>query len=333
MTQTEVAGLDTSNLVEIGPKYSMPDIPTVHILLATYNGAKYLSEQLDSIARQTYSRWTLTVSDDGSSDETVCIVQRFAQSTVQPVKLLLGPRKGSSTRNFFHLIQQAPSDDPQALYAFCDQDDVWLDNKLERAVHWHINHLSEPVRLCCGRTRLVNEQLSPIGLSPGIRRTPSFGNALVQNIASGNTMVMSHAVLVAQKIVQPEHSVWHDWTTYILATAMGGKVYFDNTPLLLYRQHSNNVIGVNTGFISYAARLLPLLRGRFRSWSDVNMKAINDVKNIVSPNAIKVCSDFNKIRGEASVVDRIGIFFSSEIRRQSALSNFKLLLALIFRLT
>jgi len=177
----------------------MSQQPTVHILLATYNGARYLAEQLESIARQTHSAWTLTVSDDGSTDDTLDIVQRFATQVTQPVSLLQGPKEGSSTANFCHLVAQAPTDNVQDLYAFCDQDDVWHDDKLQRAVQWHAQHPSQSVRLYCGRTQYVNEQLQPIGLSPSIKRPPSFGNALVQNIASGNTMVFSHAVLMAQK--------------------------------------------------------------------------------------------------------------------------------------
>jgi len=158
-----------------------------------------LSEQLKSLARQTYSDWTLTLSDDGSTDDTLSIIERFATQVTQPVWILEGPRKGSSTANFCHLVAHAPAGNEYDLYAFCDQDDVWHYDKLQRAVLWHAQNSSKNVRLYCGRTQFVNEQLQPIGLSPSIKRPPSFGNALVQNIASGNTMVFSHSVLAAQK--------------------------------------------------------------------------------------------------------------------------------------
>jgi len=155
----------------------MHPISTVHILLATYNGARYLDEQLQSIARQTHCDWTLTVSDDGSSDDTLDIVQRFSAQVNQPVTVLQGPRQGSSTANFFHLLAQAPTGNSLDLYAFCDQDDVWLDDKLSSAVKWHIQYSGQNVRLYCGRTQVVDEQLQPIGISPNIKRPPSFGNA------------------------------------------------------------------------------------------------------------------------------------------------------------
>lgn len=306
--------------------------PTVHILLATYNGAKYLTDQLESIARQTHRSWTLTVSDDGSSDETLHIVERFAQRMDQTVNVLQGPRMGSSTRNFFHLIQQAPADSPQDLYAFCDQDDVWLDNKLERAVQWHAQHPQEPVRLYCGRTQFVNEQLRPIGLSPGIHRPPSFGNALVQNIASGNTMVMSHAVLMAQKKVQPEHSVWHDWTTYLVATALGGIVCFDDEPCLLYRQHGGNVIGSNDGLVAQIKRLRPLFQGRFKQWTDANMAAARDLGRLVTPNALDLYQRFESLRAMPMPWSRVYAWQKTSIRRQTSSSNSTLVLALVFGL-
>lgn len=311
----------------------MPYQPTVHILLATYNGVKYLQAQLQSIARQTHRLWTLTVSDDGSTDETVNIVKAFAQNSPHTVTLLQGPCAGSSTRNFCHLVQHAPAGTEQDLYAFCDQDDVWLDTKLERAVQWHAQHLQQPVRLYCARTQFVNDQLKPIGLSPGIRRPPSFGNALVQNIASGNTMVFNHAVLMAQKKVQPEHSVWHDWTTYLVATALGGEVWFDDEPCLLYRQHGGNVIGSNDGLGAQIRRLKPLFEGRFKQWTDANMAAVSDLKQSTSTKTQELYENFFQLRAQRSPWKRIYDWRRTEIRRQTLCSNLTLGLAIILSLT
>ena len=310
----------------------MPYQPTVHILLATYNGAKYLQAQLDSIARQTHPQWTLTVSDDGSTDETLNIVKAFAQNSPQTVNLLQGPCAGSSTRNFCHLIQHAQAGAEQDLYAFCDQDDVWLDTKLERAVQWHAQHLGQPVRLYCGRTQFVNGKLQPIGLSPGIRRPPSFGNALVQNIASGNTMVFSPSVLAAQKKVQPEHSVWHDWTTYLVATALGGEVCFDDEPCLLYRQHGGNVIGSNDGLAAQIRRLKPLFEGRFKQWTDANMAAVLDMCPAATDAVQELHQKFAQLRIQHSGWIRIFYWRRTQIRRQTSASNLTLALGLFFRL-
>ena len=310
----------------------MHPISTVHILLATYNGARYLDEQLQSIARQTHCDWTLTVSDDGSTDDTLAIVQRFAAQVHQPVTVLQGPRQGSSTANFFYLLAQAPTGNSQDLYAFCDQDDVWLDDKLSSAVKWHIQYSGQNVRLYCARTQVVDEQLQPIGISPNIKRTPSFGNALVQNIASGNSMVFSHAVLLTQRKVLPEHSVWHDWTTYIVSTALGGLVFFDETPNLLYRQHQNNVIGTNNGLRSQLNRLQPLFSGRYKNWADLTERTIQDIKDELPQRSLDIFYKFQALRRSPSFLVRLRTYKNSEVRRQRIISNASLIFAILFRL-
>jgi glycosyltransferase involved in cell wall biosynthesis len=311
----------------------MSQQPTVNILLATYNGARHLHEQLQSLARQTHSAWTLTVSDDDSSDNTLEIIYDFATQISQPISVLQGPIKGSSTPNFCHLMAHAPISNTQDLYAFCDQDDVWHDEKLERAVQWHAQHSYQSVRLYCGRTQFVNEHLQPIGLSPSIRRPPSFGNALVQNIASGNTMVFSHALLMAQRQIQPSHSVWHDWTTYIVATALNGIVWFDNEPCLFYRQHGGNIIGSNDGIKAHIARFRPLFRGRFKLWCDMNSSAVHDLQNLLSYQSYQIFTQFQVMRSAPSFLQRLSSFYRSSIRRQLPLSNALLALLLLLKLS
>lgn len=306
--------------------------PTVHILLATYNGGSFLAEQLESIARQSHTNWKLTVSDDGSTDDTLAIIKRFKRQVQQPITLLKGPNNGSSTANFFHLITNAPIDNSADLYAYCDQDDVWHDNKLERAVKWHAQHSNQHVRLYCGRTQFVDENLQSIGLSPSLKRAPSFGNALVQNIASGNTMVFSYAVLVSQKRVLIGHSVWHDWTTYLVATALDGVVWFDKEPCLFYRQHSGNVIGSNDGFKAQIARLKPLFNGRFKHWTDINCAAVYDLHELMRLDAINTFKNFEAMRRAPSAITRAFAFLKSDIRRQRGSSNVLLALALILKL-
>lgn len=305
----------------------MPSKTTVHILLATYNGARYLAEQLESIGRQTHSAWTLTVSDDGSTDDTLSILQSFAAQVTQPITVLRGPRKGSATSNFYYLVEQALTDNVQDLFAFCDQDDIWHNEKLQRAVQWHLQHNNKNVRLFCGRTQFVNNQLRPIGLSPSIKRQPSFGNALVQNIASGNTMVFSHSVLAALKKVQPAHYVWHDWTTYLVTTALRGEVWFDHEPCLLYRQHETNVVGSNNNLSQLLKSIKLSLHGRYQSRLSLNLLAVSDLQ--IQANAF-VCEHtcvIPFIRESKNPLRRFILLHRSNIRRQGALSNVGLFIA------
>lgn len=304
----------------------MPDVTTVHILLATFNGGRFLAQQLESLARQTHTDWTLTVSDDGSDDNTLAIVARFANQVPQTVTVLRGPGRGV-TRNFFHLIGNTPGSEKGDLYAFCDQDDVWLDDKLKRAVAWHSAHASSPVRLYCGRTQYVNEALAPLGTSRALQRPPGFGNALVQNIASGNTMVLDAALMQGLRQVHPTHSVWHDWTTYLVAAALGGMVHFDDSPGVLYRQHAHNVIGANEGLRAQLRRLGPVLTGRYRQWSDTNVQAMHDVQALLTPTAAQCLRDFELMRRQPFALQRLGLLLRSPVRRQGFLSNAVLALA------
>jgi len=309
----------------------MQQKPTVHILLATFNGQRFLADQLESIARQTYPSWTLTVSDDGSTDDTLKIVERFSRQVRQPVTLIKGPQKGSPTANFLHLVAKVQAENFQDLYAYCDQDDVWYDNKLERAVLWHEQHADQSVRLYCGRTQFTNEELNPIGLSSTINRPPSFCNSLVQNIASGNTMVFSHAVLFAQKKVDASHSVWHDWTTYIVTTALGGLVGFDNDPCLFYRQHDLNVIGSNDGFKAQISRLKPIFEGRFKRWSDINSNALHDLQDLIAQRPRETLTEFHTMRSVKYWPIRVLAFYKSDIRRQNFFSNLTFAFALAIK--
>jgi glycosyltransferase involved in cell wall biosynthesis len=270
------------------------------------------------------------VSDDGSTDNTLDIVAQFAEQVGQQVTVLTGPCQGSSTRNFFHLIQHAQVKDPSDLFAFCDQDDVWFEDKLERAVAWHANNIDKPVRLYCGRTQFVNEKLKPIGLSPSIKRPPSFGNALVQNIASGNTMVMSSSVLLVLKKVAPEHSVWHDWTAYLVTTATGGQVWFDSMPNQFYRQHRDNVLGSNAGLRSLIIGYKQSIFGRYQKRLTINLNALQDILQFVDKSAVLTIDRMLAIRLGKYSIQRVVILKKSAIRRQTKFSNLSLLIAAFF---
>lgn len=187
--------------------------------------------------------------------------------------------------------------------------------------------------IAAGRTQFVDEKLKPIGLSPGIQRPPSFGNALVQNIASGNTMVMSRDVLLAQKKVKPEHSVWHDWTTYLVATALGDMVCFDDQPSLLYRQHRGNVIGSNDGLIAQIRRFKPLFEGRFKQWTDANMAAVRDLETLPTQNALDLFHNFLSLRLITKPWTRLNAWIKTPIRRQKIQSNLSLAVSLFLSLT
>lgn len=212
----------------------------VTVLLATYNGARFLPELLDSLRAQTHP-WRLLWRDDGSTDATVALMRAFG-GTRLPGGERLGVLGG-----FLALLRAA-----EGPVAFCDQDDVWLPEKLARGGAAVAG--DGPV-LYCARQVLVDGALRRIGESEVIRHA-GFPAALTQNIAAGCTIVMNEAARRLVAASRPPASTLHDWWSYLLVAAAGGKIVCDTTPCVLYRQHGGNVVGAPSGRIRRAAAAL-----------------------------------------------------------------------------
>jgi hypothetical protein len=264
------------------------------ILLGLRDGGRFLSAQLDSLARQTHRIWTLCVSDDGSTDEGPEIAARFARQTPGRVTICQGPQAGFS-RNFLSLLARVPVGARYA--AWCDQDDVWKPGKTARALRFLTSGGTTPM-LYCGRTILTDATLTPIGLSPAFQRKPTFRNALVQSIAGGNTMVMNRAAIdlltAAARYPGPVPS--HDWWAYQIVTGAGGRVMFDQDPQVFYRQHPGNVVGGNSGPCARARRLVGLVRGTFRQATDQNLEALAFAADHFTAENRRVLRDFASLR-------------------------------------
>jgi glycosyltransferase involved in cell wall biosynthesis len=217
------------------------DTGRVAVLLSTYNGARYLPAQLNSLLGQTHENWVLYWRDDGSSDDTVALMRGFA-TRVRAGRCVESPSSGRHLGvcdSFLLLLREAP--EAQAV-AFADQDDVWLPEKLSSALEMLATAGERPA-LYCARQYLVDEALRGATLSVNHNPVPVFPACLTQNIANGNTLVMNAAAatLVANTGV-PRDTV-HDWWSYIVVSACGGTVLFDERPQVLYRLHKDNLIG------------------------------------------------------------------------------------------
>ena len=299
----------------------------IAILLATYNGAPYLQEQLDSIKRQTHSHWTVLASDDGSSDETMAMMDAFASKVGGgKVQQVTGPQQGFA-RNFLSMVCH-PNVTADA-YAYCDQDDIWLDDKLARAARFLAAVPSDVPALYCSRTQYVDQENHPMGLSLPYARPAVFANALVQNIASGNTMVFNDAA--RQLLVQagPEVDIdLHDWWTDMLVTGMGGPVVFDQTPSVRYRQHPNNLWGMNTSFKSQVMRIKKLFGGRFANWNERHIAALIPMQHRLTLDNQQIFTQFSQAR-KLSLVPRLVGLKQSGVYRQTIMNNVGFFLAAI----
>ncbi len=321
---------------------STPTLPTVHILMATCQGEAYLAQQLESIEKQSHPDWVLHVSDDGSSDKTMCIIEAFKARMEQGavdqksltegthaqrvrVHMYQGPQKGS-TENFMHLVRLLGKDaciGSEDLFAFADQDDVWLPKKLEHAVAWHVQErradatLNERPMLYAAKTYWVDEALRPLGRSKTPKGPLSFNAALVENVLSGNTMVMNKALIQILKCIQVSNAVWHDWSAYMVGAGCEGRLFYDEEPCVLYRQHDKNVIGVRTGWIEQWSRLRSVMGGRYKSWTQANLNGLQDINQTLGSDARQVLRLYESIRLERSAWARFLKARRLSIRRQN----------------
>lgn len=245
----------------------------VAIVMAVKDGARHLPAQLASIAGQTHGRWSLHVSDDGSDDDSLGVLQAFADQNPGRVTIVEGPREGAAA-NFLTALTRAGIPD-RASVAWCDQDDIWREDRLAKALACF--DVTTPV-LFASRYQILTANGRLGRLSAPLRRTPTFGNALVQNPLPGHTMVANPAAAdllrgAAEAALQAKVP-FHDWWTCQLLIGAGAGVVFDPAPGVLYRQHAGNLVGARGGFVAGLERLKMILDGRFSNWLERNTEAL-----------------------------------------------------------
>lgn len=296
------------------------------ILLALYNGAGTLGEQLDSISRQTHKNWSLIISDDGSNDAWRPIFERFAAQ--HDTRCVKGPQKGS-TQNFLNLISSAGPLVPYA--ALSDQDDVWLPPKLSRAMFVLKDVSPQTPALFVSPTVICDRQLKPLRRSKRFRQPPGFANALVQSIGGGNTMVLNRAALdlVQETARYTDGLQAHDWWIYQIVSGAGGVIKYDQMPLVLYRQHDTNQIGANDTLLGSAFRVKQLMQGRFQVWIADNLNALEKANHWLTPQSRQLLSDFKRMRSGA-LSTRVAVMRKIGLYRQTLRGQVALWIAVIF---
>lgn len=228
----------------------MMDKPCVDVLLATYEGAQFLPEQLDSIERQSYPHLHVIARDDGSKDQSLNLLKN------RPFECIDSDKNLGCKRNFSKLLEHA-----QAPYiCFSDQDDVWLSHKVEESLQaMQKAEKSLPV----GTPVLVHtdlvvvdqslQEVSPsfwnyAGLNPHEHAT--FNRLLVQNCVTGCAMMINRPLADLTSSI-PQEAKMHDWWLALVAAAFG-KIVAINRPSILYRQHAHNAIGAQKSGLTKA---------------------------------------------------------------------------------
>ena len=214
-------------------------------------------------------------------------------------------------------------------FAFADQDDIWKVDKLSRA-HSFLGKVavSQPA-LYCSCTELIDEQGQSIGLTPFLPKKPSFANALIQNIAGGNTMVFNLAarnllMQVSTGIIFPSH----DWWTYQIISGVGRGVFYDQYPSIKYRQHSTNEIGAHHGLLGIFRRIAFLFKGRYYQANEKNMMAIATVRNYLTAENQLIFDRFSYAR-KRSLLPRVFFIFKSGVYRQTLFDTLGFFVAVI----
>lgn len=217
--------------------------PLVRILLSTFNGEQYLPALLSSILAQDYPALEILVRDDGSSDRTPELLDDFARDA--RVTVLKGANLGVAP-SFFALVCEEPGE--AAYFAYADQDDFWLPEKISRAVAVLETLKTGKPRLYAGRLKVTDRDLNVLRLSQPATRPLTLGNALIESPLTGCTMLFDAGARKLLASRPPEGIGVHDWWTYLVLSAFG-KVVFDPEPFVLYRQHGQNVYGAGQGHV------------------------------------------------------------------------------------
>ena len=221
---------------------------SIAILMATFNGEKYIREQIESILHQSNQDWELFIHDDGSTDQTVEIIRQYEEANPNKIHVVEGSAAGGAKKNFIYLMKNVSA--PYIM--FSDQDDVWLDEKIEKTYDTirqteKRTGKEKPV-LAFTDLKVVDQELNTVAermsksqqLNP--RRT-TFKESLIQNVVTGCTLMINRSC--AEKSLagfDMDKIIMHDWWLALVASYFGKITYVDE-PLILYRQHGDNSVG------------------------------------------------------------------------------------------
>ena len=206
----------------------------VAILMSTYNGERYLTEQVDSLLSQTYENIEIYIRDDGSKDRTVEIIKKYQEKNTN-IKLIEGKNLGFMD-SFFELLKACDNAD---YYAYCDQDDVWMEDKIERAVKFlEKTDQNKPV-LYFSNSDYYDTEMNFLATAEK-NKIYSFRNSLVECVTQGMTMVINNFTRETIIKNKPENCLYHDWWTYMICSGFG-EIIYDDKSLVKYRRHNKSV--------------------------------------------------------------------------------------------
>ena len=264
----------------------------VTILMACCNGARFLPEQLASLAVQRGVDWRLIAGDDGSTDGTRQLLEAFAAQWPGRVTVVDGPQQGASA-HFLWLIGRAGMGQAGiGALAFADQDDVWLPTKLAEALR-ELNKCGSDSALFVSRGALWRGDGAGSAMKvPQVQ--PGFRHALVQNIGPGHAMVVNAAAaeVLKRMVAAGAQPFWHDWWVYQMVTGLGGQVLLGREVQVLYRQHGANLVGQVQGPAGAQRRMRRAASGQARQEMTAQVAALQVARSEMTEEARAVLDGF-----------------------------------------
>lgn len=286
----------------------------VEIILATFNSETFIEEQIDSILAQTYQNWHLTIQDGGSCDGTENILNKIEKKYRNKITFI--PNNGgrlTAKENFSTLLSKVDA----PFYMFCDQDDVWFEDKIEKTLDYYFLKNASGVKqpsLIFTDSIVTDEKLTPLcssflkleKLNP---EKLALKNLLLQNVAPGNTMLFNRE-LKELALPIPAQAVMHDhWL--MLVCSIFGMIHFMNAPTLYYRQHQKNVVGATRVSAISALRKLSKDPHKFTLSLEKNFeqaKALYEIYGSSLPfEAEEIVKFFINIRSQGYLKRRISL--------------------------
>ena len=302
----------------------------VAIVLGFYEGYEFINRQLQSIFNQTHQEFIIFVTDDNSKDKFSLDKLNINESNKKKIRIKIRNKNIGYAQNFLNALVSI--DGHFDYYAFSDQDDIWHREKLEKAINSLEEYPYDQPNLYGSRTELIGarEEIK-LGKSIEFKKSPSFQNAITQNIFGGNTMVFNRNAFdlicscnINQKIIA------HDWWCYQIISGAGGNVFYDKNIYLKYRQHNNNLIGSNITLKDKWMRFCKVVNSNFKIQNDYNLKAIINNQNLLIKSNRITLNNFIKAR-KSSFLGRIFYFLKSGVYRQTLIGNIALFIGIVIK--
>ena len=282
------------------------------VVMSTYNGEKYLNGQIESILNQERVNLTLVIRDDGSKDKTPEIIKEYAEKDSRIIPIYgenIGFRK-----SFFNTLKDNVSDEYD-YYAFADQDDVWMPDKLAVAVR-KLEEIPDSIKMYSSSLNVVDQNLNPMYVNSFDHLMISYGSALSRQRLAGCTMVFDGAVAnLCKKYDMDKFKndlISHDGAVYYICLACGGKIIFDEKSYIYFRRHTGTVTEHGQGLVKRIMSVTDIF-GKNRNLRLEQAKSILKVYEKDMPNGIRELS--NKIVNyKQNLNNRVRLAFDKRIK-------------------